>query len=147
MTNPGGDPTNSTKPRTSIQAALRFTLTDTVGNASQFAKRAGVPESTLSEFRNNRRSVNLTTLESLLLALTPEQYVYFLSTLVDGYTILESKLSDQPLDYADDDFRRAFFALISSYCHRCNRQEQLELLSVIYLASSQNPELASDQPE
>jgi hypothetical protein len=136
---------NKTQARTTIQSALKTTISDTAENARAFAAKAGIPESTVSEFRNHRRSVNISTLELMLTALTPDQYEYFLTILVDGHTMLTRALEDgEPLA---EDRTQAFLALVASYCNRCSRKEQLKLLSVIYEASSRNPELLPDTNE
>lgn len=136
-----------TPPRTTIQVALRDTLRDTLtgtDNAKQLAARASIPEATLSEFRNNRRSINVSTMESLLDALTPYQYSYFLSKLVSGFTLLQGEsgqLGQPATELSREDFRQAFFGLIASYCHQCSQKEQIELLAIIHEASTQNPKL------
>lgn len=133
-----------TPPRITIQVALRDTLRDTLtgaDNAKQLAARAGIPEATLSEFRNNRRSINVSTMESLLDALTPHQYSCFLSKLVSGFTLLQRESGQPVTELSNDDLRQAFLGLIASYCHRCSQKEQIELLAIIHEASTQNPQL------
>lgn len=144
MVKDSGGEEDKTQARTTIQSALMYTISDTVENAKVFAAKAGIPESTVSEFRNNRRSVNLTTLELMLSALTSSQYEYFLKTLVNGYVMLDRAIEENE-EPPTEDRMQAFFALVSSYCHRCSRKEQLKLLSVVYEASSRNPELSSDR--
>ena len=67
-----------TKSRTTVQAALQITIEDCIPNAREFSRGSGVPSPTLSEFKNNKRSINLTTLQLILDALDAEQYAYFL---------------------------------------------------------------------
>lgn len=125
-----------------LKATLRATLRDTMQNAKQFALRSKVSEGTLSEFLNNKRNIQLATFESLLYALTNEQYEYFLRTLVDGNALIRDQIEgNSPLEEEnlDESMRRAFFALVASYCYKCSRKDQLDLLAVIYSASCQNP--------
>lgn len=138
------------KYRVSVQAALQITLTNTMRNAKRFAARAGVAESTLSEFLNNKRSINLSTFESLVFALKTDQYEYFLKILENGNAIIQDQVEGKsPLDSDDLDSlkRQAFFALVASYCYKCSRKDQLDLLTIIYLASCQNPLLRPEPDE
>lgn len=141
--------TADSKYRVSLQAALRLTLKDKISTtAGQFAARAKIGDSTLSEFMNSRRSINLSTFEALVFALDREQYDYFLSVLFKGNAMLRgADVSFEKDTEEQRSVRDAFFALVASYCYRCSQAEQLDLLAVIYEASLQNPTLALDQQD
>lgn len=138
-----------TRPRTTVQAALQITIEDCIANAREFAEGSGVPSSTISEFKNHRRGINLTTLQMLLDALNTRQYIYFLEMLIRGDMLLDRQSIDliEESDLRSVDsatLKRAFHALVSSYCSQCNREEQLELLAVIHQASIHNAKLLSE---
>ena len=149
MSNPESGDASPTKPRTTVQAALQITIEDCIPNAREFSRGSGVPSPTLSEFKNNKRSINLTTLQLILDALDAEQYAYFLEVLIKGDMLLSKRI----VDWAEDSnvrsadpitLKRSFHALVASYCSQCNREEQLELLAVIHRASVQNARLLGE---
>lgn len=149
MTHPvRGEP--PTRPRTSLQAALQITIDDCVENAREFAEAAGIPASTLSEFRNNRRGVHLSTLQLILNALNRDQYTYFVKIFIQGNMLLDQQqdlLGSFTSGTGSDDMdtlKRAFHALVASYCAQCSRMEQLELLTVIHQSSTQNSKLIAE---
>jgi hypothetical protein len=131
-----------TLPRVTIQQALAQTINDRVSSAEEYSILADVPKSTLSLFRNNRRGVQTTTLQRLLDALTPEQFHYFLQLLVEGHVQLEAVIERADRTTLDPlVLKDSFLALVASFCTRCSREEQLELLRVIHQASLKNPKL------
>lgn len=138
-----------TSPRTTIHAALHVTIEDWVSHSRNFAEKAGIPPSTLSKFRNNQRNITVGTLQAILNALDPEEYAYFLEMLTRGNQLLDENIAELPEGSGKrppdpKTLKRAFHALVASYCIQCSSDEQLELLAVIHQASVKNAKLLGE---
>ncbi|MFQ4136339.1 hypothetical protein PGN35_008450 [Nodosilinea sp. PGN35] len=111
-------------------------------NAQELSVRARVSPATLSEFRNDRREINTSSLQRILNELDPEAFVYWLDIMRESETMISTAKSDP---YHAELHSDALLALVDTYARRCTTDEQLALLRVIYLACDANPNLKLDE--
>jgi transcriptional regulator with XRE-family HTH domain len=138
------DKQDDTAIRATLQTALRQTFDDLGVSAIDLARRSGIPPATISGLRNGRRAVYTYTFQSILDALSSDEYAYFLELLGRPEELLEEvepRLIQSSLANDPDLRKAAFFQLVAAFCSNCSPEEQVELLDQIYLASVVNPRL------